>query len=123
MDPVPAPSRPLEAISVARVVLGAGLLAKPTPLLAIAGGDAGSRRARQVARLLGVRQVLQGAVSIRRPTTTVALLGVAADALHSLSMVGLGLLDRDQRRVALTDAAVAASFAAAGVFAAKTAGS
>ncbi len=72
------------------------------------------RPALPVTRLLGARHLIQGAVSAPRPTVAVLALGIEVDLLHSLSMIGVAVADRRHRRAALTSAAVAGAFAAAG---------
>lgn len=72
---------------------------------------------RSVTRVLGARHLSQAVVSAPAPNATVLALGVEVDLLHSASMIALAAADRRLRRPALTSAAVAAGFAAAGMFA------
>jgi len=76
-------------------------------------------RGRRVARVLGARQLVQALGSGRRPSYPVLAVGVEVDLLHAASMLGLGLVDRRRRRVALADAVIAGSFALAGTAAAR----
>jgi len=76
-------------------------------------------RGRRVARVLGARQLVQALGSGRRPSYPVLAVGVEVDLLHAASMLGLGLVDRRRRRVALGDAVIAGSFALAGIAAAR----
>ncbi len=76
-------------------------------------------RGRRVARVLGARQLVQALGSGRRPSYPVLAVGVEVDLLHAASMLGLGLVDRRRRRVALADAVIAGSFALAGIAAAR----
>lgn len=93
---------------------GAVLLADPDlvaePLL---GRPLGGNES-AVARALAVRHLVQALCSRARPTVAMLELGVAIDLLHAASMVALGLADHERRRAALTDAALATSFAIAG---------
>jgi len=75
-------------------------------------------RGRRVARVLGARQLVQ-ALGFGRPSYPVLAVGVEVDLLHAASMLGLGLVDRRRRRVALADAVIAGSFALAGIAAAR----
>jgi hypothetical protein len=73
-----------------------------------------------VARVLGVRHLVQAgltAVALRaEPGNPLPLgLGAAVDVLHASTMVGLGLVDRGARRVALADTGVELALAMAGV--------
>ncbi len=72
---------------------------------------------RQVTRVLGARQLVQGALSAPAPTASVLALGVEVDLAHAASMLGWAVFDRRRRRPALTSAVEAAAFAAAGVLA------
>ncbi|MGH3421890.1 MAG: hypothetical protein ACRDOD_20120, partial [Streptosporangiaceae bacterium] len=61
-------------------------------------------QARRVARVIGVRHVVQAAASGPAPTRAVLRLGAEVDVLHAASMVGLAALDRRQSRSALASA-------------------
>ncbi len=74
-----------------------------------------------IARVLGARQLTQALVSARFPTLTVVGLGIGVDALHSLSMLGAGLVLPKYRRRALTSTAGAAAFGLAGWLASRPA--
>jgi hypothetical protein len=103
-----------------RLVWGSACLLIPARLTAAAGGPV-DRRATDVARVLGVRHLVQGAVSVARPTPPVLRAGAAIDLLHSASMVVLGGFDRGRRRLAWTDAVIAASWCLAGLQAGRRA--
>jgi hypothetical protein len=66
------------------------------------------------ARVLGGRQVVQGAVTAAAPGPAVLAGGAAVDALHSATAIALALAARRWRTVALTDAAIAATLAGTG---------
>ena len=79
-----------------------------------------SRRACGVARVLGVRHLVQAgltaaALRAAEPGQSLPLgLGAAVDVLHATTMVGLALADQGARRVALADTGVEVALAAAG---------
>jgi hypothetical protein len=91
---------------------GAALLLCDRPLLESLAGEPVSSAVIRVARVLGVRELLQGLITVRRPTRRVLLLGAAADALHAATMVGGTAADIGPRRLTLASAAVAGGFAA-----------
>jgi hypothetical protein len=118
------------ALTLARAGYGAALLGAPQALIKLTGdpvsgqragasGARPSRRACGVARVLGVRHLVQAgltAAALRaEPGSPVPLgLGAAVDVLHASTMVGLGLVDRGARRVALADTGIELALAAAG---------
>jgi hypothetical protein len=122
------------ALTLARAGYGVGLLCVPQVLITltgdpVSGQPAGtpqprpSRRACGVARVLGFRHLVQAGltgVGLRaEPGTPVPLaLGAAVDVLHASTMVGLALVDRRARRVALADTVIELALAAAGALAA-----
>lgn len=78
------------------------------------------RREQLVVRLLGVRHLLQAAVTTAVPTPAVLRLGAGVDAAHAPSMI-LAALDRRRRRTAVAEMLCAGSFAVAGLHAARAA--
>lgn len=104
----------MNRLLVARTCLGlVEVLAPGVP--GRVGGFRVDGRARQVVRVLGVRDMLQAAVTASKPSRAVLVSGAAVDGLHALSMVGLGLVDRRRRRAAGVSAAVAGLLAVAQV--------
>jgi hypothetical protein len=106
-------------LTLARAGYGVALVCAPQVLIKLTGGP-GPRRAGGVARVLGVRHLVQAgltAAALRaEPGSPVPLaLGAAVDVLHASSMVGLALVDRGARRVALADTGVELALATAGV--------
>lgn len=77
------------------------------------------RRTRTVIRVLGARHCAQAVLSGGTPTPRVLATGAGVDAVHGLTMLVLAVLDPPRRRLALTSAALAAAFAAAGVISAS----
>ena len=67
-----------------------------------------------IVRVLGGRQLLQGAAQIADPKPDVVLAGIVVDAIHTGSMLALAVLWPAYRRSSLTSAAIAAVAAAAG---------
>lgn len=122
------------AVTLVRAGYGVALVVAPQALIKLTGdavtgqspGQRGGaararpgRRACGVARVLGVRHLVQAgvtAVALRAdPGSPYALAGGAAvDALHAGTMVGLAAVDRRARRVALADAGVELALATAG---------
>lgn len=124
-------STPAWAVTLVRAGYGVALVAAPQALIKLTGDPvtgqpAGASRARPgrracaVARVLGVRHLVQAgltaaALRAREPDPSLPLgLGAAVDVLHAATMVGLALADRGARRVALADTAVELVLAAAG---------
>jgi hypothetical protein len=117
-------------VTLARAGYGVALLAAPQALIkltgdALTGQSPGerarpSRRACGVARVLGVRHLVQAgltAAALRAgPGRTYYALagGAAVDALHAATMVGLALMDQGARRVALADTGAELALATAG---------
>jgi hypothetical protein len=110
-------------MTAARVLLrgayGVALCATPGAVLGLAGGPPASRRARTVARILGVRQLAQAAVSGRalapdigtEDRAALLTLGALVDVLHAASMLGLAVVDPPRRRAGLADGLIALAFA------------
>ena len=100
-------------LTVVRVAWGAVLLAAPRMVMALIGQRPAGVRSRLVARLLGARDLVQAVVLARhqsRPTVA----GIAVDALHSSTMLGLAIRRPEYRRGALFSALIAACFAISG---------
>jgi hypothetical protein len=91
----------------ATALLGAQRVAK-----AVSGGSGVPDAA--VVRMLGGRQLLQGAAVLIRPAPALVIGALAVDVLHATSMVAAALIWPGYRRAALTSAAVAAASAGAG---------
>jgi|SRR5450755_2221414 hypothetical protein len=118
------------AITLVRAGYGVALLCAPGALIKMTGDPVTgqprgasrarpSRRACGVARVLGVRHLVQAGLTAAalqaQPGSPYPLAGGAAvDVLHATTMVGLALVDRGARRVALADTGVELAFATAG---------
>lgn len=105
----------MNGLSLVRAAYGAVVLARPDRVLRLYSGRPAHPPDTAVLRVLGARHLLQAAATARPAGATALLTGAAVDTAHALSMTALGLTDRPRRRAALIDAAVAGSFATAGV--------
>ena len=110
--------RSARLIAAARAAYGAALLWSPGPLTRTAAGRAPGPGPRTTARVLGMRHLLQAAITGGDPSLRGLGLGAAVDAAHAASMAGLAVADRRWRRAALIDALAATTFAVAGLRAA-----
>lgn len=101
----------MNRFAASRASYGILLLVIPDELIKLTTGLHADRTTRNMARLLGVRHVAQALATLDAPSPMVLALGAEADLAHSLSMLGVAVVDPSRRRTALTDAAIAASFA------------
>jgi hypothetical protein len=100
-------------VPFARAGYGAALLCAPGPMIGIVTGLPPSRRARRVARVLGVRHLAQAAITALNPGPEVVALGVVVDLLHAASMFAFAAVVPDLRRAELADAFAATALAVA----------
>ena len=100
-------------VPLARAGYGAALLCAPGPMIGVVTGKPPSRRARQVARVLGVRHLAQAAVTVLNPGPEVVALGVVVDLLHAASMFAFAAVVPDLRDAELADALAATALAVA----------
>jgi len=107
----PAAGRLRLLIPLARAGYGTALLCAPGPMIGVVTGQPPSRRARRVARVLGVRHVAQAVVTALNPGPEVIALGVVVDLLHATSMFAFAAVVPDLRRAELADALAATSLA------------
>ena len=99
-------------VGMVRLAWAATLLVAPSRVIVAVGGSSDSK-ATTVARVLGIRHAIQGLVEVAawpRWRRT----GSVVDLAHALTGVALAGTDRRWRRVALTDSALATTFAVAG---------
>lgn len=108
----PTTNEPTGTLTAVRAGFGLAQLSGPWP-------TAGESSGRRISRVLGVRHLVQAAVSGPTPTVPVLALGVEVDLLHALTMVGIALTQRSARRPALAQAVVALGFAVAGAAATR----
>jgi hypothetical protein len=110
---------PAVALQVVRAGYGTVLLLIPGRVIRMGTGRPAGARARNVARLLGARHVLQAAVTVAAVPGAEALgIGAAIDLTHAASMAGLAVIDKRVRRVTLADALIETGFAAVSLSAA-----
>jgi len=106
-------------VTAVRAAWGAALLIAPNAVLRYLPHQRIDRAARMFARVLGARDLAQATIVGWRPTRGWILAGAAIDATHASTMLALALLMPDHRRLALTNAATASAFVAAGVHQAR----
>ena len=109
----------MRALSAIRAGWGAALLIAPGAVLRELSHQRIDHSARVFARILGARDLAQAAIAQRRPGRGWIFAGAAVDATHAATMVALAALRPDRRRLALTNAATAIAFAAAGLYEAR----
>ena len=101
-------------VPLVRAGYGAALLCAPGPIIGAVTGQPPSPRARQVARVLGVRHLAQAAVTAVNAGPEVVALGVVVDLLHAASMFAFAAVVPDLRQAELADALAATALAVAG---------
>lgn len=101
----------MNRVDAARLAYGSALVVAPAVVLRIYGTSVtlGQRR---VARLAGVRHVIQGLATIAAPTSRVRRAGAAVDAVHAMTDLAAGLAWPSWRVVAAADGSVAMALAA-----------
>ena len=99
------------AVPLARAGYGAALLCAPGPMIRLCTGQIPSRRASQVARVLGIRHLAQAAIMAWAPGPEMVTAAVAIDLLHAASMLAFAASYKSLRRAELADAVVAATLA------------
>ncbi len=91
-----------------RVGWGAVLVLTPrSVLLLVPGGHNTGQVERYVTQVLGVREILQGAVTALIPSRRTLWWGTAVDAVHVTSMVGVAVIAPESKSAALSSATVA----------------
>lgn len=95
------------------MIVGVGMTIRGRAVAEAVSGS-GSVPDPAVVRILGGRQLLQGAALLIRPKNPLVIGALAVDALHASSMIGAALVWPRYRRAALTSAAVATASAGAG---------
>lgn len=106
--------------AVARIIYGGALLGCTTQTLQLLHAPRDDRWAVTVARVLGVRHLLQAAITLAAPTRKVVLAGAIADFLHGASDVAAAVAEPRWRPAATADAVVA--FTSAGTAAMEEVG-
>jgi hypothetical protein len=102
----PRPPAARTALTATRIIWGVVLLTSPDRVLAKCP-DPVPGYARTGVRILGARQLLEGAVLARHARRPPPEWSIAVDALHGLSMLALAALQPGLRPAALRSAASA----------------
>lgn len=102
-------------IEIVRSLWGTLLLAAPREVLSRLHGVDVDRKAVVVTRILGARHLAQAMFSGIRPGPEVIAAGVWVDAVHSITAVGLAVVNPHRARGGITDAIVAAAWALFGI--------
>jgi hypothetical protein len=98
-------------LTATRIAWGAALVVSPDRVLAKCP-DPVPGYARSAVRVLGVRQLIEGAVLARHPRRPPPEWSIAVDALHGLSMLALAAVRPGLRPAALRSAASALTLTA-----------
>jgi len=101
-------------VALARSAWAAACAVAPRTIGTGLGLDPDDRWGTYALRALGLRELVQGAVSAAAPSRAVTGAGSGLDALHALSMMGLAAASRRYRRPALTSTAVTTGWALLG---------
>ncbi|CAM3068005.1 hypothetical protein BST27_22585 [Mycobacterium intermedium] len=104
----------LRYLEIFRFAWGAALLVRTRFVLSSIHRIEIDRKALVITRILGARHLVQAGLSGIRPSPEVIAMGTWVDTVHSLTAVGLAVVDRHRARAGLTDAAVAALWALLG---------
>lgn len=99
---------------VSRALLGATLVCFPRSPVSAALGVPGDPAGGRITQVLGIRHLIQAELTRRHPTRSGLLASAAVDGLHSLTMVGLLILEPRHRCPAAVSAGSAAALALAG---------
>jgi hypothetical protein len=102
-------------LAAIRAVWGAALLLAPGAVLRRVGHHPVDPPTRRITQVLGVRELLQGSIALRRRSRAWTLSGAAVDATHAATMFALATRHPAYRRASLASALVATTFAIAGV--------
>jgi hypothetical protein len=105
-------ARAARALGAAQVGIGAVMVVAPRFAAGLAGGPVAPT---PIVRVLGAREIGQGAGTAIRPDVTTLTLGAAVDIAHLASMVALAVISPRWRRAAIGSAAVAAVSAVTGL--------
>ena len=101
-------------VGIGQLATGVTMLLAPGRVAEAAAGR-GTPAPMTIVRILGLRQAVQGALTVARASRATLELGAGVDALHLASMVALAAVAPKYRRTALVSAAVAAASLAGGL--------
>jgi hypothetical protein len=110
----PSLNRPL-TLALAEACWGIALILSDDRALHRAAKQPVGQPVIDIARVLGMRELLQALITAWRPTRRTLRLAAAVDALHAASMVAAASARVGPRRLCLASAAVASVFSAAGL--------
>lgn len=105
----------LRCITLLRVSVGGACAVFPGRLASVAEGHPAASLSRLLARVLGVRQLVQAVLTITAPELITPLRSAAIDGLHAATMALLASASRRHRRAALVNTALAVTFCAVDV--------
>jgi hypothetical protein len=109
-----------DGVQLVRAAWGLLLVSRPAAAhVLLGGGPPRSTVQTRVLQVLGARHVAQAAVTIARPTRTVALAGATGDVLHAATAAVYAATGRSRRRAGLTDTALALALGAGTAAAAR----
>jgi hypothetical protein len=108
------PVTTVRLVEVGRGLWGLALLTAPGQVMTHVHHVRVDRTSVVVARVLGARHLAQAALSGVDPSPEVLAMGTWVDTAHAATGVALAVVDRGRARGALTDVAVAATWALAG---------
>ena len=109
---------PTTTVAAAQCIAGSVLLLRPRQVAAAAAPPPNVAPAPWVTRVLGARQLAQGAVTLARPSVAVTVLGAVVEATHAASMLIVAAMSSRYRRPALISAGFAGASGAAQLVAA-----
>lgn len=104
----------LRKIELARAAWGAALLVAPRRTLTWIPRVEVDARSLAVARVLGLRQLIQALLSGVHPSPEILALGIWVDSAHAATALSLAAIDPRRANGGLADAAVATTWAALG---------
>ena len=99
-------------VGIAQLFAGATMVLTPARVARTAAGR-GPVAPPVIVRILGLRMVGQGALTVARPSRVALEIGAGTDAIHALSMAALIAVAPKYRRTALVSASIAGASLAA----------
>ena len=113
---------PVRVLALLRAGLGVALLRWPQRITSAAGNSPATFLTCLFTRVLGARQLVQATLELIAPGLLTPRRGALIDAAHSVTMFALAAFSRQHRRVALANAALAATLSAFGMLCSRHAG-
>jgi hypothetical protein len=103
------------ALAVAEACWGSALVFSGDRVLQRVAQEPVGRPVIRIARVLGIRELLQALITAWRPTRRTLRFAAAVDALHAATMVTAASARVGPRRLSVASAGVASVFSAAGL--------